>query len=401
MPLTALLGEVTLDSTLGDALGDGVQWEDVHRVRPRPQLTCRGCEGSLHAKRSPAGLKFFAHDTQSSDCPLQGESMAHRLLKAALAGAVRAAGWAVELEAAGEGWRADVLATSPDGTKRFAWEAQLSSITPDEIVQRTKTLWADGMRVCWVTDRDTEWLGVVPALKVESSGTGVLVVEGIRRFPGEWCTDREWCEQYEDSTVPCPGHSRWAAPATPVTLDRAVEWALYGELIPAKMRYAIFGKRSYRTLRSQDPVGWTHPTYLQNARAQEEAEERAERAVEETSEAEDAHWARINDLVNRQTTLAPYVAGIVRRKTRRAARVLTMIGEGAPEWAMGVPVGTSADRIVRAVVCPVASRIDRTTAEKLSQVEIVVADPKERDRVAKRCHKDQKIRVVGLSRLGR
>lgn len=63
--------------------------------------------------------------------------MAHRLLKLQLASAIRDAGWYAELEVAGEGWRADVLATSPDGTRRMAWEAQLAQITVDELRERT------------------------------------------------------------------------------------------------------------------------------------------------------------------------------------------------------------------------------------------------------------------------
>jgi competence protein CoiA len=125
-----------LDATV-DPLGEGTPWEAIHRARPRAPLTCRECGHGLHAKLSPKGLRFFAHDRAAPTCSLVGETMAHRLLKLQLASAIRDAGWYAELEVAGEGWRADVLATSPDGTRRMAWEAQLAQITVDELRERT------------------------------------------------------------------------------------------------------------------------------------------------------------------------------------------------------------------------------------------------------------------------
>jgi hypothetical protein len=48
---------------------------------------------------------------------------------------IRAAGWHAELEVAGDGWRADVHAASPDGQRRTAWEAQLACAVPKLAVQ--------------------------------------------------------------------------------------------------------------------------------------------------------------------------------------------------------------------------------------------------------------------------
>jgi competence CoiA-like predicted nuclease len=125
-----------LDATLPD-VGAGISWETVHRARPRAPLTCRGCGGPVHAKVSRGGQQFFAHDARPEHCHLLGEGLAHRLLKSALASAARQAGWTAELEAAGDGWRADVLTTSPNGERRVAWEAQLAPITPDEVGDAT------------------------------------------------------------------------------------------------------------------------------------------------------------------------------------------------------------------------------------------------------------------------
>jgi competence protein CoiA len=108
--------------------------------------------GSLHAKVSQRGLRFFAHDAAHRDCPLAGETIEHRLLKSALAAAVRLTGWHAALEATApdRSWRADVMATSPDGARRAAWEAQLSRQHEDDTTARTARYAADGIEVIWV-----------------------------------------------------------------------------------------------------------------------------------------------------------------------------------------------------------------------------------------------------------
>ncbi len=127
VPLVALHAELgPLDATLED-LGSAAAWDQVHRVRPRAPLTCRGCGQGLQAKVSKLGLRFFAHDAATAGCPSNGETPAHRLLKSVLAAAIRSAGRTAELEVPGDGWRTDVLGVSPDGHRRVAWEAQLAS----------------------------------------------------------------------------------------------------------------------------------------------------------------------------------------------------------------------------------------------------------------------------------
>jgi competence protein CoiA len=48
-----------------------------------------------------------------------------------------------------------VLATSPDGARRIAFEAQLAAATVEDLTERTATMGADDVEVCWVTDKDT------------------------------------------------------------------------------------------------------------------------------------------------------------------------------------------------------------------------------------------------------
>lgn len=92
---------------------------------------------------------FSAHDAEAPNCPLAHMTIAHHLLKVELASAIRQAGWHAELEAAGYGWRADVLAANPDGTTRMAWEAQLAQATIDELTARTETIRASDVDVRW------------------------------------------------------------------------------------------------------------------------------------------------------------------------------------------------------------------------------------------------------------
>lgn len=79
-----------LDATLDD-LGAGLGWQEIYRPAQPAPLTCRGCGGRVHAKVSPRGLRFLAHHRRTPDCPLNGETPAHRLLESALTAAIRSA----------------------------------------------------------------------------------------------------------------------------------------------------------------------------------------------------------------------------------------------------------------------------------------------------------------------
>ena len=65
VPLTAIRADDVLDATVctDDA------WEAVHKARPRARLLCRACAQPMHAKLSPIGTRFFAHDRKVPDCP--------------------------------------------------------------------------------------------------------------------------------------------------------------------------------------------------------------------------------------------------------------------------------------------------------------------------------------------
>ncbi|WP_155256533.1 competence protein CoiA family protein [Salinispora pacifica] len=159
-----------IDATLPD-LGRGLTWDQVHKTRPRVALRCPECGHGVHAKVSARKLRYFAHDPgRPTDCAWLNESLEHHLLKLELATAIRAADWHAELEVrAPDGtWRADVLASSHDGTQRVAWEAQLSPITNEDIQERTERYWAEGIGVCWVSPGGkAPWIGSVPSIRVQ------------------------------------------------------------------------------------------------------------------------------------------------------------------------------------------------------------------------------------------
>ncbi|GAB2910041.1 competence protein CoiA family protein [Streptomyces mayteni] len=111
----------------------------------------------VHKTHAAHDLWFLRHANKAPHCATKtaGEGLQHHLLK--LAHHARAAGWTAEYEvpAADGAWRADVLATSPDGARRLALEAQIASISIADITARTARYRADGIEVCWFTDRKT------------------------------------------------------------------------------------------------------------------------------------------------------------------------------------------------------------------------------------------------------
>ncbi|MFF1690764.1 competence protein CoiA family protein [Streptomyces sp. NPDC058254] len=153
-----------IDATVSD-LSCGRSWDAVHRVRPRAPLTCRECQHGMVPVRSPRGLRFFRHAPHAPRCSMAGgESLEHHLLKLELAQAARAAGFYAEYEvlAPNGSWRADVMATSTDGKRRVALEAQLSPITAEDVQARTDRYSGEGIAVCWFGVAPRPWVGSAP-----------------------------------------------------------------------------------------------------------------------------------------------------------------------------------------------------------------------------------------------
>jgi competence protein CoiA len=183
-----------IDATQHD-LGCGLSWDAVYKVRPRVALRCPACGHGVHARRSSRQLRHFAHNPgRPQDCAWLNESLEHHLLELELATAIRTVGWHADLEvrASDGSWRADVLAASHDGTRRVAFEAQLSPVTDDDIVERTARYQDEGIGVCWASIADRPaWMGVVPSIQVRDPEDEQpwAVVDGVARFDyptGSW-----------------------------------------------------------------------------------------------------------------------------------------------------------------------------------------------------------------------
>jgi competence protein CoiA len=239
MPLTASWdGHGTLDATL-DELGCGAAWEAVHRVRPRPVLACTECGGLMHAKVSGRGGRFFAHDRRSTDCAGAGETEEHRSLKRALAAVARQAGHQVELEAGAThgGWRADVLVTGA-ACQPTALEAQLSAVSVDDVLARTRRYQDDGLGVVWFTHRDARWLDHAPAARLyrpaAPDGQWNRLHPLVSRFSAVACT--EVCDPRPFWHSPV--HAGWGH-REELDLTQFVADVLHGRLVPRTVTTAL------------------------------------------------------------------------------------------------------------------------------------------------------------------
>ncbi|WP_327159547.1 hypothetical protein [Streptomyces zaomyceticus] len=90
-----------------------------------------------------------------------------------------------------------MMATSPDGARRVALEAQMAAISITDIKARTDRYAAAGVEACWFTDPKTvPWLDAVPSVQITrpEDGGPVQITAGAARFEQEWCHDRADCD---------------------------------------------------------------------------------------------------------------------------------------------------------------------------------------------------------------
>lgn len=430
MPLTAVYADAGVLDLTSDTVHDDVPWSALHRARPRPPLTCRECGHGLHAKVSRTGMRFFAHDAGAPMCALAGESLAHRLLKVELASAIRAAGWHAELEVAGDGWRADVLATSPDGTVRMAWEAQLAAATIDELTERTATMTASGLRVCWITDKDRPFIGHVPSVRIrgdepETAGEaptnqaddltprteGVaepdpatrrheqLVIDGLGTFRPDWCSRRSACSIRAQHGLggdrgPCPGHGGWGRPDKALTLPAFVAGVLAGSIrlhtVRAERPWELGRHRPGLLLWTTRPHHVAEQEQVDAGERCREWHERRDAALAPRRQAEADHHAAVAALLARQKALTGPAVELVRAETGGYVGVR----DATPDWAMGVPLFVQ--DFPQAVISPVASRVKGDMVTKLEPLTVIVATEAERARLAKVCAPGQRFAVFDV-----
>ncbi|MEV5864832.1 competence protein CoiA family protein [Streptomyces sp. NPDC052071] len=283
MPFTALHADHgRLDVTLA-GLGHQLDWTQVHKACPRPPLVCPQCEWGLHAKVSRYGVRFFCHDPgRPPSCELSNESWEHHMLKLEPAGAIREAGWFAELEVAAAdcSWRADVMATSVDGTQRMAWEAQLSPITNDDIEYRTERYRAEGIRVCWVSPnkKPPQCISAVAAVRVrapEDRGQGWMVDDGLAGFDfaaGGWGFREEQLQQFV----------RWVLHGQVVSVESYPRYRRVPRVVDGKHLWLRRG-RWWTSLQSAD-AQTRHESMRRRQEAAKEEREARQRQQEEAAE---------------------------------------------------------------------------------------------------------------------
>lgn len=439
MPLTAMhatAGVIDLSLTIRDddlvqAATGMVPWSNLHRARPRPSLSCRECGHGLHAKVSAAGLRFFAHDAGALRCSLAGETLAHRLLKMELVSAVRTAGWHAELEVPGNGWRADVLATSPDGTKRMAWEAQLAPATSAELAERTAAMAAEGVTVCWVTDKDRPFIGHVPSIRIaldddiaegpedvqpdlsgvianaasDSAGAvsansrAYVVVDGLGAFEHRRCEPRRLCplhvggrdRVYVDT---CPGHGWWERPKMRLTLAQFVAHVLHG----AVSQHAVFAERPLALARHRPgALLWTTRRHAQSEHDLRAATDAALAAARERlggravrQRRVDAELARLIARHARHRALTAPALEVMRKETGNYVRVQ----DSSPRWALGLPIFVHEEP--RAIIAPAPEEVQGEARERIAALVVFVASTAERDELRQVCAPGQRIDVLDI-----
>jgi competence protein CoiA len=305
------------------------------------------------------------------------------LLKIELASAIRGAGWDARLEVAGDGWRADVLATDPASSRLIAWEAQLSNQTADATIERTARLGASGVEVCWVTDRCPPWLGAAPSVRIAHDGTALRVVEGHARLDADWCASRRNCndEILSERGGPCTGHGRWRTPE-PVALSAFTGYILGGRVVA----HLVGAGEAW----SVGPWVWTAPAYLRLDAELRQATQLRENWRRQEAALREQHEQRVRALLQRQEDLRrPVMTWMMQEREKQ---VVVADGERGPKWAMGVPVYFGQE--VLGVVCPVASRV-KEVAHRLANLVVFAATDGERDRILSATTRELHVVVLG------
>ncbi|CAL9677764.1 hypothetical protein SUDANB105_08075 (plasmid) [Streptomyces sp. enrichment culture] len=391
-----------IDATQAD-LGCGQDRESIYKAKPPAPLTCYECDWRLHLVHKTHGaydLWFLRHAANAPHCEarLAGEGMAHHLLKLDLAHHARAAGWSAEYEvAAPDGsWRADVMATSPDGVRRVALEAQMAAISITDIKARTDRYAAAGVEACWFTDRKTApWLDAVPSVQIArpEDGDPVQITAGAARFEPQWCDDRadcDWNSGSVEGAVPCGGHGKWSA-VEPFPLDRFVAAICANTTRPHRLRVPSWEKgetwrwitRRYFELEEEQVRATARRKQVMERLAAVQQRQREAKAA-----AEREHMAAIEALLQRQKALVKPVVEFVFHE----AGAYPQVGpDGIPEFAMGVPVYVRGKPY--AVICPVASRVP-ALRDTLAPLVLFAATERERSRIAAQAAPGQRVEVL-------
>lgn len=176
MPLKAILDGKEI---IGELM-DYQEWKDLKKaVKDGSVKLTTACCGVECYARERHGTRHFVHK-HVGNCSTEGETMEHLLLKARILRGCRNAGYDVDAEVNGDGWRADVLATK--GKIKVAFEVQWSPQTYEETVERQKKYEDSHVRGVWLFRK-------IPDQPV--SMTDVKLQRDIPMFQIDWETV-EW-----------------------------------------------------------------------------------------------------------------------------------------------------------------------------------------------------------------
>jgi hypothetical protein len=185
MPLRALIdGRDLVAPLLDDSEWDSLRSE-VKRKSVSLSLPC--CDATAFPRVSKLGTRHFFHQ-RAHGCSGAGETFQHLWAKTEIVRACADAGWDAQTEVAGNGWRADVLATP--GSARVAFEVQWSPQDEQTCRLRQQRYEADGIRGCWLYRGDTPSPAEreLPIFRLVSEKETVAQVElggqhhGVREF---------------------------------------------------------------------------------------------------------------------------------------------------------------------------------------------------------------------------
>lgn len=127
---------------------DSEEWAELKLAAPAGRgvlLPC--CDSPGFLRTSKLGTNHFVHKS-GRHCDSGGETVEHLWAKAEVVAACLDAGWEATPEVAGEGWRADVLASR--GSARIAFEIQWIPQDDETTRYRQERYALAGVRGCWL-----------------------------------------------------------------------------------------------------------------------------------------------------------------------------------------------------------------------------------------------------------
>lgn len=160
------------------------EWESLKREKTRVTFDC--CVESGHLVTSRKATQFFRHQ-KNSTCQWAKESPEHLECKRIIYQTAKEHGYLSEMEAVGDGWRADVLVKA--GERRFAFEIQLSEQSLKETLTRSLNFLKGGVVPIWLmgkknvsqlTQETPGFKRGIPGFEVRPKGKPIVIPDQSR-----------------------------------------------------------------------------------------------------------------------------------------------------------------------------------------------------------------------------